>query len=256
MTSAGPLSGPSPTTDSDAKAPSSAKGLGRLVGVDLARALAVFGMYAVHVGPPSPAVPGVGGWLIGFSEGRASALFALLAGFSIVIIAGRREPKAGQALRQAKGRIVLRAAVLLAVGTAMTMVVGDVVILNYYAVYFLLTLPLLRLRARTLIILAAILAVVTPLLQLGLTSLITPEIQQAIDRVDPLERLSGVGILDLLVTGFYPAVTWITFVVASRPRPYDRPSACGDRRRGTNPRRLWDPLAARPDAGRRVQGSP
>lgn len=34
--------------------------MGRLVGVDLARALAVFGMYVVHIGPPLSATDGVG----------------------------------------------------------------------------------------------------------------------------------------------------------------------------------------------------
>lgn len=193
---------------------SSRRDTARLVGVDLARALAVFGMYAVHVGPPGPAVSGVGGWLIGLSEGRASALFALLAGFSLMLIAGRREPKSGRAMRQAKGRIVLRALVLLATGTALTMVVGDVVILNYYAIYFLISIPLLRLSARQLAGVAAVLAVVTPLLQWACFSLMSPGFERAVDHVDPLARLSGVGVLDLVVTGFYPAITWITFVVA------------------------------------------
>jgi hypothetical protein len=36
------------------------RSMGRLVGVDLARALAVFGMYVVHIGPPLSATDGVG----------------------------------------------------------------------------------------------------------------------------------------------------------------------------------------------------
>jgi len=187
---------------------------GRLVGVDLARALAVFGMYAVHVGPPSDAVGGVGGWLLQLSEGRASALFATLAGFSLMLIAGRREPKTGLAGRQAKIRIAIRAAVLIAMGTALAAAgAGSVVILAFYGVYFLLALPLLRLPARTLAITAAGLAVVTPLLQYGLKALVAGPVEATVNAYDPLKQLSDVGVLDLLLTGFYPTVTWMTFVV-------------------------------------------
>ncbi|MDQ1305207.1 MAG: hypothetical protein QG671_1038 [Actinomycetota bacterium] len=189
--------------------------MGRLVGVDLARALAVFGMFAVHVGPFEAAGSDVGGWIRSLSEGRASALFAMLAGFSLILIAGRFEPKTGVAGRQVRIRIVIRAVILLAVGTALTMTnFGDAVILNSYAVYFLLALPLLRCRARTLAIIAAVLGLVAPQVAFGLRTLLSEPILDGINAYDPLERLCGVGVLDLLVTGFYPAITWMTFVIA------------------------------------------
>ncbi|WUO34947.1 DUF418 domain-containing protein [Streptomyces sp. NBC_00286] len=188
--------------------------MARLVGVDLARALAVFGMFAVHVGPfPTPG-GGVGDWFLGLASGRASALFATLAGFSLMLIAGRREPKTGLAGRQAKARIVIRAVILLVLGSALAMTnFGGAGILNFYALYFLLALPLLRLRARTLAITAVALAVVTPQLAYGLRALLTESIVNTIDSYDPIARLSGVGVLDLLLTGLYPAITWMTFVV-------------------------------------------
>ncbi|MDG4859174.1 hypothetical protein P8605_13580, partial [Streptomyces sp. T-3] len=52
----------------------------RLVGVDLARALAVFGMYIVHIGPPLSATDGVGSWVRYLADGHSSILFATLAG--------------------------------------------------------------------------------------------------------------------------------------------------------------------------------
>ncbi len=107
----------------------------RLVGVDLARALAVFGMFAVHTGPFNPfptSGSGVGEWLVWLASGRASALFATLAGFSLVLIAGRLEPKTGLTGRQAKARIVIRAVILLVVGTALAMTdFGGAVIINW-----------------------------------------------------------------------------------------------------------------------------
>ncbi|MFI1148153.1 DUF418 domain-containing protein [Streptomyces sp. NPDC020817] len=188
--------------------------MGRLVGVDLARALAVFGMYIVHIGPPLSATDGVASWVRYLADGHSSVLFATLAGFSLILIAGRRKPKTGLAGRQAKARIAIRAVVLLALGTALSMEYGDVIILAFYGVYFLLALPLVRLRARTLAMIAAGLAVVTPQLAFGLKSLLSESVQQSVNAYDPLEKLSDVGVLDLLLTGFYPTITWMPFVVA------------------------------------------
>lgn len=132
-----------------------------------------------------------------------------------MLIAGRFEPKTGLAGRQAKARIVIRAVILLAVGTVLSMTrFGDAVILNSYAVYFLLALLLIRLRARTLAIIAAVLALVAPQVAFGLRALLSEPILSSINAYDPLERLCGVGVLDLVVTGFYPAIPWMSFVVA------------------------------------------
>ncbi|MEV0987837.1 DUF418 domain-containing protein [Streptomyces sp. NPDC049949] len=188
--------------------------MGRLVGVDLARALAVFGMYIVHIGPPLSATDGVASWVRYLADGHSSVLFATLAGFSLMLIAGRRKPKTGLAGRQAKARIAIRAVVLLALGTALSMEYGDVIILAFYGVYFLLALPLVRRSARTLAMIAAGLAVVTPQLAFVLKSLLSESVQQSVNAYDPLEKLSDVGVLDLLLTGFYPTITWMPFVVA------------------------------------------
>ncbi|WP_327692605.1 DUF418 domain-containing protein [Streptomyces sp. NBC_00459] len=207
---------PQPRTSAESAALPASPGpsTGRLVGVDLARALAVFGMYVVHIGPPLSATTGVASWIRYMADGHSSVLFATLAGFSLMLLAGRREPKTGLAGRQAKARIAIRAVVLLALGTAMAMEYGGVIILGFYGVYFLLALPLVRLRARTLAIIAAALALVTPQLAFVLNSLLTEPIRQGINAYDPLHLLSDVGVLDLLFTGFYPTITWISFVVA------------------------------------------
>ncbi|MFJ8713898.1 DUF418 domain-containing protein [Streptomyces violaceus] len=206
---------PPPRTSPESAVPASpGPSMGRLVGVDLARALAVFGMYIVHIGPPLSATTGVGSWIRYVADGHSSVLFATLAGFSLMLLAGRREPKTGLAGRQAKARIAIRAVVLLALGTVMAMEYGGVIILGFYGVYFLLALPLVRLSAKTLAIIAAAFALVTPQLAFVLTSLLTPSVQESINAYDPLRRLSEVGVLDLLLTGFYPALTWMSFVIA------------------------------------------
>ncbi len=206
---------PPPRTSPDAAVTASpGPSMGRLVGVDLARALAVFGMYVVHIGPPLSATSGVAGWIRYMSDGHSSVLFATLAGFSLMLLAGRREPKTGLAGRQARARIAIRAVVLLALGTVMATEYGGVIILGFYGVYFLLALPLVRLRARALAIIAAAFALVSPQLAFVLNSLVTDPIRRSINAYDPLHRLSDVGVLDLLLSGFYPALTWMSFVIA------------------------------------------
>lgn len=206
---------PQPRTSPESAVPTSpGPSMGRLVGVDLARALAVFGMYVVHIGPPLSATDGVASWIRYMADGHSSVLFATLAGFSLMLLAGRRQPKTGLAGRQAKARIAIRAVILLGLGTAMAMEYGGVIILGFYGVYFLLALPLVRLSARALAIIAAAFALVTPQLLFTLNSLLSESVQQSINAYDPLHRLSGVGVLDLLLTGFYPTITWMSFVIA------------------------------------------
>ncbi|MGJ5829957.1 DUF418 domain-containing protein [Streptomyces ossamyceticus] len=208
-------SSPSPprTSSESAGQASGGPSMGRLVGVDLARALAVFGMYIVHIAPMDSPSGSVGSWVYFLAEGRSSALFATLAGFSLMLIAGRREPRTGLAGRQAKVRIAIRAVILLALGTVLAMEYGDIIILAYYGVYFLLALLLVRRSARTLAIIAAGIALVMPQLAFVLKMWLSDSVQQTINAYDPLERLSTVGVLDLLLTGLYPTITWMAFVI-------------------------------------------
>lgn len=189
---------------------------GRLVGIDLARGLAVFGMYSAHVGP-DVTVGGPVGFLLEAARGRSSALFALLAGFSLVIITGRPRPRTGRAGRQAVARIVIRAVILAALGYALTALDTDVaVILSFYGLLFLTVLPLYRLRAATLALIAATGALVMPLLLYAIRSSIQPGgWADAFTARDPLARVTGTdGFVELLFTGEYPVLTWMPFMVA------------------------------------------
>ncbi|MFJ9867561.1 DUF418 domain-containing protein [Streptomyces sp. NPDC101165] len=189
---------------------------GRLIGIDLARGLAVFGMYSVHVGP-DVTVGGPVGFLLETARGRSSALFALLAGFSLVIITGRPHPRTGRAGRQAVARIVIRSVVLLVLGYALTALDTDVdVILSFYGLLFLTVLPLHRLRAGTLALLAAASALILPqVLYVIRTSIADGNWADTITAHDPLAQVTGTdGIIELLFTGAYPVLTWIPFLIA------------------------------------------
>ncbi|NSL43097.1 DUF418 domain-containing protein [Streptomyces sp. 8P21H-1] len=190
---------------------------GRLVGVDLARGLAVFGMYAAHVGPDPSTTGGATGFVMELAHGRASALFAFLAGFSIVLMTGRRTPKTGREGRRAVAKVLIRAVVLLALGTWLNSTDTPVeVILAYYGLLFVLVLPFRRLRPALLAVLAAGTALLLP-------QLLHPVAQSAengtwsdtVLRYDPLARVSDTdGFVELLFTGGYPAPAWIPFVLA------------------------------------------
>lgn len=63
-------------------------------GVDLARGIAMFGMFAAHVGPPADDGSIVGA-IMQAAHGRSSILFALLAGVSLALMTGGSAPKSG-----------------------------------------------------------------------------------------------------------------------------------------------------------------
>ncbi|TIP80928.1 MAG: DUF418 domain-containing protein, partial [Mesorhizobium sp.] len=173
----------------------------RLVDIDLARGLAVLGMCVVHVGGPIPDVALVRD-LMDLASGRSSALFAVLAGFSIILITGRKAQKSGVAGGQAVARVAIRALVLLAIGSILTCLATNVqIILEYYGICFLLVLPLHRLSAQQLGLIAAGTALVLPQVEFLLWFFgPDPEV------LDP--------VFELMVSGTYPAMTWVPFVIA------------------------------------------
>ncbi|WP_406733222.1 DUF418 domain-containing protein [Streptomyces sp. NBC_01794] len=189
---------------------------GRLIGLDLARGLAVFGMFAAHVGP-DPSVGGPLGWVMEAARGRSAALFALLAGFTLILLTGRQQPCTGRAGRYAAGRVLIRSAVLIAMGYALTSLDTPVdVILACYGVLFVLALPLHRLRAGTLALIAAATALVMPpVLYLLRSAVEGGNWADAVIAHDPLAGLTGSdGIVELFITGEYPVLTWLPFIIA------------------------------------------
>ncbi|MEV7971387.1 DUF418 domain-containing protein [Sphaerisporangium sp. NPDC088356] len=202
-----------PSTPDGAEPPPTPPG-GRLAGVDLARAIALFGMFAVHVGPDPANVGGIPGAFLELFRGRSSALFATLAGLSLVLISGRTHPKTGREGRQVKARIALRALILIVLGTGLTMLGTHIsVIIPYYGVYFLLALPLLLRGAATLTAAATLVALVGPFLTFA--PLVIPESWlDTFAAYDPVNALDGRGFIDLVLVGAYPAVTWMAYVFA------------------------------------------
>jgi uncharacterized membrane protein YeiB len=177
-------------------------GPARIQGVDLARGLAVLGMFTAHLLTlPAFAFGDPSTWAA-VASGRSSILFATLAGVSIGLVTGGSSPLEGEALATARFRLVVRACLLWLLGILLIVTgVPVYVILPAYAILFLLALPFVRLSARTLLVLAAALAVVMPFVQVPLDALAMWSEPAGHD-------------LGLLVGWHYPFPVWIAFVLA------------------------------------------
>ncbi|MFD9963758.1 DUF418 domain-containing protein [Amycolatopsis sp. NPDC059020] len=191
---------------------------GRLTGVDVARGLAVLGMYAVHIGPN----PNDGGFAVLFKpfEGHSAALFAVLAGVSVALMSGGTRPKTGRSRTQVALRLATRAPLLVALGLLIAgLDTGYMVILAYYGASFLLAIPWLRFGARTLGIAAVVTALVAPLLSFVLRSQFRPRdlIFFAPD-ASWSDFTSSAGLMHafvvLVLTGTFPALTLMAYIFA------------------------------------------
>jgi hypothetical protein len=181
--------------------------------VDAARAVAILGMVMVHLGPyPTPDT--LSGTLYGISEGRASVLFVLLAGIGAALLAKSRSavgqnetpgvPLSGY--RRVRARLASRALLLLPLGLWLQGLDHRVlVILQYYAVFFVFAALVLALPNRWLLAAASAALLLGPVVYLSgeaaLPGLYTVD---PATLGDPLRKL----LHDLLLTGVYPLVTW------------------------------------------------
>src|SRR5690625_2353584 len=143
----------------------------RLHGLDALRALAVIGMVYMHVSPTgwfeavawaekAPALA----WFEGLISGRAMSLFVLMAGISVALMTGGSKPHAGERLRRDRRRLAIRAAVLFPISLLVDQFSGlNLSILEFYSLWLLILIPLLRLSPRTLLSAAAVAAIALPL---------------------------------------------------------------------------------------------
>ena len=158
----------------------------------------------VHVAPPLGADAG---WY-SLSYGQASTLFALVAGIGIDL-SSRRGPVTEQ-----RARLAWRATWLAPVGILLSLLGTPVaVILHYYALWFLLAAPVLRWSTRALGTLTAVGVLVGPSV-LVWAQVTHPEWYAA--RAGSIAgRGAWLGELgDVLLTGYYPTVSWIWVVFA------------------------------------------
>jgi uncharacterized membrane protein len=174
----------------------------RLVGVDVARCLAVLGMFTAHVGSATESFWTATGWLQ-VADGRSAATFAFLAGVSLGLLTGGADPVSGRDLHRARVRVLVRCALLWVVGAAMIALDTPVaVILPSYAVMLATATVALRLDPRLLLLAAALAAALGPLVIFAVRSVVPSGGQLARQPVD------------VLVGEHYPAAVWIAYVLA------------------------------------------
>jgi hypothetical protein len=182
----------------------------RIVGVDVARALALLGMMSVHL---LPEVRDDGTLTPAFlvSAGRASALFALLAGVGLALATGGSSPR----LRprwSVTAATLTRAVLITFVGLALAALNPPVaVILANYGLLFVVACVVLGVRARTLLLGAAAWTVTAPLLDHLLRQHLPtgPGDQPSLATLDrPVEMLTH-----LVLTGYYPVLLWVPYIL-------------------------------------------
>lgn len=202
---------PSPRVPSRREGESRHRGeLDRLVGIDFARFLAIIGMFCAHLTLPA-GVPGHSPWLSAVVDGNASTLFAVVGGISVVL-ATRSYLERGH-VAAARWAMAVRGILVIAIGATLALAPGSiVVVLVYFGVAMLCSIPFLRLSPRWLLVSAGVLAVVGPIVNANLRR--TIEVIGEGGGVswpqwgEPLVALRAV-----FITGTYPVITWIVYLL-------------------------------------------
>ena len=196
----------------------------RFLGVDLARGIAMLGMFVIHVGPLFDGA--LANTVSTAAHGRSAILFATIGGLSLALMTGGSTPPVGRDRRRASLQIAIRAVLLLLLGSALTALGTPVyVIIAFYGAYFLLALPFLGLRPRTLFILAGGIALFGFVARAVANAVIfmtgVDKIEQPFDPFFLISSIGapegvaqGYGLLDFVATGPYPALIWMAFIFA------------------------------------------
>lgn len=183
---------------------------GRLIGLDAARGIALFAMMVTHIFALSDPA-GLPTWAAVFA-GRASALFAVLAGCSLVLSTRSRMADSGR-LRDAASSVLIRSGAIILIGLCLGSVSSLLaVILVNYGVMFALAMLFLRLRARTLFVIAVAWMVLSPVVSMLIRSEFGLEPMYSsmswFDIAAPVTALQ-----DLMLTGYYPILQWLSYIL-------------------------------------------
>ncbi|MCE0766069.1 heparan-alpha-glucosaminide N-acetyltransferase domain-containing protein [Pseudonocardia kujensis] len=184
-----------------------------MAGVDAARGVALLGMIATHVFPVFGA-DGAPTAATVIAAGRAVSTFVLVAGVSVAFLAGARSGGRAGGRGAAAAGLVVRAALIGLLGLLFGVLApqnGIDGILPFYGIFFLLAVPLLWLGPRALAavtVVAFLLGPVVLVATAGLSRAATdPTLATLVQ--DP-----GGLLLQLCVTGEYPAVVYVGYLAA------------------------------------------
>lgn len=171
----------------------------RILGLDVARGLAILGMAGAHIGETEPFDWTDAATWTDLVHGRSSILFAVLAGVSIALMTGRSVLPERERIPGIRLNLVGRGAMIFLIGLVLEMLGTPIaVILTLYGLLYVAVIPFLRWRAWQLLVAAATLALAGP----ALLALITAVTLQP----------SGAGI-GFVLYGSYPITVWMAFVL-------------------------------------------
>ncbi len=191
----------------------------RYVGVDLARFLAIAGMMATHLVAISAMLPGLspfeqtaGSVAQTLTSGIAAPLFAVLGGLSLVFAsrAPLRDGRPGAAI----SGILIRGALLVLIGMLLGMMqVPIVVVLAYYGLAMIIAAPAILLPSWAIAGIAAVLAVAVPPLNAMARSALGVVNEGGSVTFESFSGDPAGAIRGLFLTGEYPAVTWVVYLL-------------------------------------------
>ncbi|MBG6180579.1 heparan-alpha-glucosaminide N-acetyltransferase domain-containing protein [Arthrobacter sp. CAN_A1] len=189
----------------------------RVSGVDAARGVALLGMMSTHIFPLY--VPGTAAatWVALVFSGRASALFAVVAGLGLALLTGGNRIHNRPALAMDRRGIAARAAVIMLIGLTLGgLEINIAIILFHYGVLFLLALPFVSMPLRRLAWWAVGWVLLSPVAAYLLRPWIADTVTPPSVGGNPLfETLLEPATLlaDITVTGYYPALQWLSYLL-------------------------------------------
>lgn len=188
----------------------------RIIGIDVARSLAMFGMLIVNYSVITGAEAKGPSWLIKLTsliEGRASALFVILAGIGIALMTKRaRESNNQEQLQKARQSIWKRALLLFGLGMGLYAIgwAGD--ILHYYGFYLFFLAFFIGFKKRINIIIAGVLIIVAQASQLTY-DMFTGWQPNAL-YMEYVDFWSIRGFTrNLFINGYHPIFPWFAFIL-------------------------------------------
>lgn len=184
----------------------------RIIGYDLARAFAIFGMIIVNFKFALGAWNEFGYWqtFVGFFEGRASALFVVLAGIGITLMTSVANDSNEISIKSnARQRIIKRGLLLIAIGVAYSPI-WSADILHFYGCYFLIAASFIYVKDITLIFGSIVFVLVFPVM-LFFLNYDAGWLWKTYTYVD-YWSIKGM-IRNAMFNGFHPVFPWCAFVL-------------------------------------------
>jgi uncharacterized protein len=184
----------------------------RVTGFDLARALAIFGMVIVNFKVAMNAE--IGNSLLmsfaGIFEGRASALFVILAGIGVTFLTTKASESADKSL-VLKNRLSLikRGLLLILIGLAYTPI-WQADILHFYGFYFLIAATLFMATDKSLLLASATIMLIFPVLMIFFNY--EQNWNWSTLNYENLWSFDGM-IRHIVFNGFHPIFPWAAFLI-------------------------------------------